>query len=419
MPATETHAPAPARSCAGERSPDAAHAFASRRALSRAEMIAAPVRWPRPSRLEAPLPASSARTAQGLEALGLRTVGELLEHLPSASRETRTVAALRAGEQATVAVQVRAISDARGAPPRDAPAGRGDRARRHRQHARDLLQPAVAASKRYSPGTRLLLHGKADAKGGFRVSHHAPSSDRAAAALGIGGDAVDDSASSAVAHYPAAEGVSSTQILTLVQGLSGALADMTEALSAGMRVAEGLPDRAGALAAMHFPHDHGDAEAAPCQAGIRGAPADAAHVPAPPRRRAGRAGGALALDAEPSLSARWLEGGLPFALTGDQRRAIEAIAGDLAQPQAMQRLLMGEVGSGKTVVALYAMLRAVRAWPPGGADGANRDARRAALRHASAADRLRAGDARSAHRLDARGAAARTRSASSGRASCR
>jgi ATP-dependent DNA helicase RecG len=35
------------------------------------------------------------------------------------------------------------------------------------------------------------------------------------------------------------------------------------------------------------------------------------------------------------------------------------VDGDLAGPQPMQRLLMGEVGSGKTVVALYAMLRAV------------------------------------------------------------
>ena len=50
---------------------------------------------------------------------------------------------------------------------------------------------------------------------------------------------------------------------------------------------------------------------------------------------------------------------MPFALTGDQLRAIDAIGEDLSQTRAMQRLLMGEVGSGKTVVALYAMLRAV------------------------------------------------------------
>ena len=50
---------------------------------------------------------------------------------------------------------------------------------------------------------------------------------------------------------------------------------------------------------------------------------------------------------------------LPFTLTGDQGRALETIDHDLARSQPMQRLLMGEVGSGKTVVALYTLLRAV------------------------------------------------------------
>jgi ATP-dependent DNA helicase RecG len=61
----------------------------------------------------------------------------------------------------------------------------------------------------------------------------------------------------------------------------------------------------------------------------------------------------------PTLSARWLTEDLPFRLTGDQHKAIETIARDLEQDRPMQRLLMGEVGSGKTVVALHAMLRAV------------------------------------------------------------
>jgi ATP-dependent DNA helicase RecG len=52
-------------------------------------------------------------------------------------------------------------------------------------------------------------------------------------------------------------------------------------------------------------------------------------------------------------------GSLPFAPTADQRAAFAAIDGDLAGTAPMQRLLMGEVGSGKTVVALYAMLRAL------------------------------------------------------------
>jgi ATP-dependent DNA helicase RecG len=79
------------------------------------------------------------------------------------------------------------------------------------------------------------------------------------------------------------------------------------------------------------------------------------------RRRARRSAlsDAPALGEPASLSSRWLAEGLPFALTGDQQAAVATIAEDLSRPRAMQRLLMGEVGSGKTVVALYAMLRAV------------------------------------------------------------
>ena len=57
---------------------------------------------------------------------------------------------------------------------------------------------------------------------------------------------------------------------------------------------------------------------------------------------------------------------LPFALTGDQRRAIDEISADLAAPRPMHRLLQGDVGSGKTVVALTALLTAVQ----GGFQGA-------------------------------------------------
>ena len=68
----------------------------------------------------------------------------------------------------------------------------------------------------------------------------------------------------------------------------------------------------------------------------------------------------IAFEPPGELVRRWL-GSLPFELTGGQRRAVQEIDADLVGGKPMQRLLMGEVGSGKTVVALYAMLRALEA----------------------------------------------------------
>ncbi len=60
------------------------------------------------------------------------------------------------------------------------------------------------------------------------------------------------------------------------------------------------------------------------------------------------------------LVERWLSS-LPFEPTRDQLAAFDEIETDLDSGEPMQRLLMGEVGSGKTVVAVYSMLRALEA----------------------------------------------------------
>ncbi|MDO8313985.1 MAG: ATP-dependent DNA helicase RecG [Rugosibacter sp.] len=73
-----------------------------------------------------------------------------------------------------------------------------------------------------------------------------------------------------------------------------------------------------------------------------------------------RARGAPQLEANGTLTQQLLAV-LPFRLTGAQQRAWHEIAGDLAQPHPMQRLLQGDVGSGKTIVAALAMLHAVEA----------------------------------------------------------
>ncbi len=332
-------------------------AFASERRPTRQEWLAAPVRWPKPSRLQEDLTialdVAPGRMADGLQTLGLTNVGALLEHLPRDSRDARTVSGLKGGEAATVAVQVRTISA--------------------RPVRRRGMKPLVEASvfdetgamratffnqpwlvQRYKPGTRLVLHGKATSRGTFNVAHHAVGAD-----LGADLTAGESGApGEVVAHYPATEGLSSTQILTLVRGCRAALADVPEALGAAARVSERLPDRAGALAAMHFARTSEEREAGRRRLAFEELLlTQLVFLRRRARRRSG--GGAPALDGPPALSERWCENELPFALTGDQRRAIATIDEDLAQERAMQRLLLGEVGSGKTVVAVWALLRAV------------------------------------------------------------
>jgi len=75
------------------------------------------------------------------------------------------------------------------------------------------------------------------------------------------------------------------------------------------------------------------------------------------RHRRG-AGPALSLEGGSGLAAEWLSR-LPFEATGDQKDAVATIESELKGSEPMGRLLMGEVGSGKTVVAIHAMLVAI------------------------------------------------------------
>jgi len=315
-------------------------AFAGTDELDRDALLSAPLRWPRPSLLHAPLKAGSAKACEAAQQLGLHTVGDLLEHLPRDRRESRTVAALAPGESATVVVEVRSITSR---PVR-------------RRGMKPLVEATVAdetgvmkatffnqpwLQRKYAPGTRLVLHGKYAARNAFRVTSHAPTDEQTGSAQ-------------EVAHYPATEGLSSTQVLALVRAHLAAAEHAIEPLPARLRARSAMPDRAAALVAAH---------AGELEAGRRRLAFDELLLAQLSllRRRARRraAGSAPVLDGAPVLSRRWREQLLPFELTGDQLAAIALLDDELAQPRPMQRLLMGEVGSGKTVVALHAILRAV------------------------------------------------------------
>ncbi len=318
-------------------------AFATAIELDREQLLGAPLRWARPSALALALDVRPAKSAEAAAALGLHTVGDLLEHLPRDRRAARTVATLTPGEGATVVVEVRSIASRpvrrRGMKPL-VEAQVADET--GMMKATFFNQPWLAS--KYPTGTRLVLHGKLADRNSFRVEGHAPTVETA----GGGGD--DDG----VAHYPATVGLSSTQILALVRAHLASAHDAVDPLPARLRRERGLPDRAAAIVAAHA----GDLEG-----GRRRLAFDElllAQISLLRRRAQRRAAGrAAALQLEPALSRRWREELLPFSLTGDQAAAIAVLDEELAQPRPMQRLLMGEVGSGKTVVALHAILRAV------------------------------------------------------------
>src|SRR6266516_1832289 len=128
-------------------------------------------------------------------------------------------------------------------------------------------------------------------------------------------------------------------------------------LRKSLRAAVGLPELGAALAAVHRPATPADAEA-----GRRRLAYDELFdqqlVQARARALAKRARAGITFALKKALTTK-LKKHLQFELTGDQRQAIREITDDMLAPLRMHRLLMGDVGTGKTVVALFAMLLAI------------------------------------------------------------
>jgi ATP-dependent DNA helicase RecG len=156
--------------------------------------------------------------------------------------------------------------------------------------------------------------------------------------------------------YHASEEIAPKKLRELVGAALGSAGDVPDPLPADLKARRELPLKADALVALHRPRSLEEAERARSrlafdellvlQVGLA-------------RRRVERQDDvAPALDPPGELVSRYIEQ-LPFALTPDQERALVEIDADLVRPVPMERLLQGDVGSGKTVVALYALLRAV------------------------------------------------------------
>ena len=280
--------------------------------------------------------------------MGIETSGDLLEHLPHTHRDRRDVSdlsGLAIEEEATVEVSVKSVAVR---PMRDR--------RRKRVEARvaDASGPAVAVwfnqpwvARQLGEGARVRLHGRLKRRNQFWVAEHELVGDGAGAGIHTAG---------LVPVYPATEKLPAARLRSLAWEVRRLIPDSVEPLPAALRVAERLPDRPAALAAAHFPDRPADHETARRRLAFEELLLLELTVAA--RRRMRRESArAPRLEATDQLVPAWIAQ-LPFAPTRDQARAFESIDREIDSDRPMQRLLMGEVGSGKTVVALHAMLRA-------------------------------------------------------------
>jgi len=287
---------------------------------------------------------------------GLSTASELLDHYPRRYIEYGQLSSfvdLREDEHVTFIAQVLSCSE------------------RRMQRRRGVLVEVIVedivggrlkmaffqgwnARRQLTPGVRAMFHGKVGSYAGELTLNNpeftvlADEQDDAAAQLGEG--------SAPVPLYPAKSGLSSWEIHRCVQ----ILLDLTDVrawpdpLPDSVRADEGLPSLAEAYRMVHRPEDLGEPErglerlrfqeAFLLQALLERRRQQLRQTPAVPRPFCAE-GLLTAFDAQ-----------LPFALTEGQQRCGELIAQDLSGSEPMNRLLQGEVGSGKTLVALRAML---------------------------------------------------------------
>ncbi|MFC8923448.1 ATP-dependent DNA helicase RecG [Cellulosimicrobium sp. NPDC057127] len=322
-------------------------------------------------RLAEPLTrALGTRSANPLAKLGLRTVGDLLRHYPRRYGDPGTLtdlAGLALGEHVTIVAQVRSAT-----------------VRRMRNRPGAILEAIVTDGpqqlsltffakspnalryheQRLSPGRLGLFTGVVGFYRGTRQLTHPDYR-----IIGMDDDAEDAEsavleASRPIPIYPASASIPSWKIQPAVRTVLDPLReeDVPDPVPGTVREQHGFGTRLEALRDVHEPYDEAQwqrgrdrlryEEAFVLQAALAQRRARAAAEPA--TARPPRAPG------EPGILADF-DAALPFTLTRGQREVGEEVAADLARSRPMQRLLQGEVGSGKTVVALRAMLQVVDA----------------------------------------------------------
>jgi ATP-dependent DNA helicase RecG len=306
----------------------------------------------------ADLPRAHPAPRAQLEERDRRTVESALELWPRVYQDRtrlRRIAELRPGDEGIVLATVSRARQRRmrnGRPMLEVSVSDGS-------GALDLVffNPPPWRTRQLAPGESLLAWGEVTEGFGARRRMAQPEVEKVQA-----GDSANFGR--IVPVYPGPADYQHPALRKLMKRLVDELAPLVvDDLPPEIRTRRGLLSRARALREAHFPPPGTDVFAA----AARATPAFRRLVfeelfflqlALALRRRGVRSEAGIAFDASAAAIARAV-GRLPFALTGAQERALAEIALDMGRPEPMNRLLQGDVGSGKTAVAFAAMMIAV------------------------------------------------------------
>ncbi|WP_095589636.1 ATP-dependent DNA helicase RecG [Actibacterium ureilyticum] len=159
--------------------------------------------------------------------------------------------------------------------------------------------------------------------------------------------------------YPLTAGITLRTITRAATDAVSRAPDLAEWADPALVLREGWPDWRAALHQAHAPTSLADlTPTAPARQRLAYDELFAHQLTLALARAAARRGAAIVTEGDGRLRRKVLES-LPYKPTGAQVRAVEEIAADMAQPRRMNRLLQGDVGAGKTLVAFQALLIAV------------------------------------------------------------
>src|SRR5438874_4761476 len=291
------------------------------------------------------------KRAEALQRLGIRTMGDLLYHVPHRYLDATTVTPLaRAMVGQDVTCVGRVVNTG------VLPTRRGLRV--FRAILRDdsgLLECAWPGrpflERQIKKGQLLLVTGP------VRYYHGKQIVPSEFIVLAESGDGDGADAGVVLPVYPATEGLTHRQIRALVQQHLGALLPLiTDPHPPAFRATHQLIELQRAFELLHRPKKIEEAELGRRRLAFDEL-FDQQLVQARARHLAKRSRAGIRFALKRELTTR-LKEHLPFELTADQRQAVREITDDRTAPLSMHRLLMGDVGTGKTVVALFAMLLA-------------------------------------------------------------